>query len=343
MPTWISVQIARPHLTRLVLDGMALTFGPLDFDEKYKINVSSLQTVSCTRQVNHSIDLLPFSDALKELGSVLSAKCLGSWSRPANTSGGINLMLTLAVQAAGDIRRKAMPAQLVQETVTLKVEDGTQMAAYIARPKDTKRLPGIIVLQEAFGVNSHIRDVTERLAREGYVAVAPELFHRTAPGFQGDYKDFQSVMPHVRAVTVQTAEADLRSTLEWLRAARFAQSEQVYSVGFCMGGRISFLANAVLPLRAAASFYGAGIAPDLLDRASALHGPMLLIWGGQDKHIGPEQRAAVAEALGKSGKTYVNAEFSDADHGFFCDERASFQPRAARQAWALLLEFLRSY
>jgi carboxymethylenebutenolidase len=70
---------------------------------------------------------------------------------------------------------------------------------------------------------------------------------------------------------------------------------------------------------------------------------MLLIWGGLDKHIGPEQRAAIAEALRRSGKGYVNAEFSDADHGFFCDERAAYQPRAARQSWALLLEFLRSW
>lgn len=233
--------------------------------------------------------------------------------------------------------------QVTRENVTLQAGDGTQMAAYTARPKDGKRLPGVIVLQEAFGVNSHIRHVTERLATEGYVAIAPELFHRTAPGFQGDYKDFEPVRKHMRAMTVPGIEADLQAALEWLRSAPFVQREQVYSVGFCMGGRVSFLANAVLPLRAAASFYGGGIASDLLDRAPALHGAMLLIWGGLDKHIGPEQRSSVLEALRRSGKSYVNAEFSDADHGFFCDERASYQPRAARQSWALLLEFLRSF
>jgi carboxymethylenebutenolidase len=187
-----------------------------------------------------------------------------------------------------------MPADhLVRENVSLKVEDGTQMSTYVARAKDAKRLPGIIVLQEAFGVNSHIRDVTGRLAGEGYVAIAPELFHRTAPGFQGDYNNFQAVMPHMRAVTPKTAEADLRTAHSWLQAAPFVDSDTIYSVGFCMGGRVSFLANAALPLRAAASFYGGGIAPDLLDRAAALHGPMLLIWGGLDKHISPEQRGAV--------------------------------------------------
>ena len=233
--------------------------------------------------------------------------------------------------------------QLTRENVSLKVEDGTEMPAYMARLKDAKRLPGMIVLQEAFGVNPHIREVTERLAGEGYVAIAPELFHRTKPGFQGDYQDFQAVMPHLRAVTPKTAEADLRATLGWLQAAPFVEREKIYSVGFCMGGRIAYLANAALPLRAAASFYGGGIAPDLLDRAAALHGPMLLIWGGLDKHIGPEQRGAIVEALRRNKKTFVNVEFSDADHGFFCDQRPAWQPRAARQSWALLLEFLRSW
>jgi carboxymethylenebutenolidase len=233
-------------------------------------------------------------------------------------------------------------AQLLRENVSLQVEDGTRMAAYVARPDSDIQHPGIIVLQEAFGVNSHIRDVAGRLAGEGYVAIAPELFHRTAPGFEGDYQNFPAVQPHLRAVTPKTAEPDLRATLAWLQAAPFVGRTKIFSVGFCMGGRISFLADSMLPLRAAASFYGGGIAPDLLDRASAMHGPLLLIWGGLDKHIGPEQRGAVVQALRRSGKTYVNVEFSDADHGFFCDERPSYQPRAARQAWALLLEFLRS-
>ena len=108
-----------------------------------------------------------------------------------------------------------------------------------------------------------------------------------------------------------------------------------------MGGRISFLANASLPLRAAASYYGGGIAPALLDRAANLHAPMLFFWGGLDKHIPAEQRNAVIDAVRSAGKSYANVEFSDADHGFNCDERASYQPRAARQAWALLLEFLK--
>jgi len=109
-----------------------------------------------------------------------------------------------------------------------------------------------------------------------------------------------------------------------------------------MGGKISFLANSAVPLRSAVSFYGGGIAQTLLDRTSKLHGPTLLIWGGLDKHITADHRKAVTDALNSEDKSYVNVEFSKAKHAFFCDERDAYEPQAARQAWALTLEFLRS-
>jgi len=236
-----------------------------------------------------------------------------------------------------------MPAGAVlREKVTLKVNDGSNMDAFVARPDDSSIHAGIIVFQEAFGVNSHIRKVTERFAEQGYIAIAPELYHRTAPGFEGSYTDFESLRPHMQAVTPKAAEADVRATFDWLRAQKTVQGDNICSVGYCMGGRISFLANSILPLRAAASYYGGGIAPGLLDRAANLHAPMLFFWGGLDKHIPPEQRNAVIDAVRFADKSYANVEFSDADHGFNCEERASYQPRAARQAWALLLEFLKS-
>jgi len=233
-------------------------------------------------------------------------------------------------------------AAIVKEKVKLAVADGTQMAAYVARPEQGGPHPGLLVFQEAFGVNHHIRSVSERFAAEGYVVIAPELFHRTAPGFEGSYTDFPAVMPHLQAMTTETAEMDIGSAHEWLRSNAQVKPNEISSVGFCMGGRFSFLANSVVPLRAAVSFYGGGIAPGLLDRASKVQAPSLLIWGGLDKHITPEHRKAVTDALSAQQKIYVNVEFSQADHGFFCDERASFEPRSARQAWALTLEFLRS-
>jgi carboxymethylenebutenolidase len=169
------------------------------------------------------------------------------------------------------------------------------------------------------------------------------LFHRTAPaGFEVSYTDFPAVMPHMQAVTTETAEADIRSAYEWLRSNHEVKGNEISSVGFCMGGKVSYIANSSVSLRAAVSFYGGGIAPGLLDRASKLQGTSLFIWGGMDKHIPPEQRRAVTYALSAEKKVYVNAEFSRADHGFFCDERAAYEQHSARQAWALTLEFLRS-
>ena len=217
------------------------------------------------------------------------------------------------------------------------------MQAYVARPASGSPHPGLMVFQEAFGVNSHIRNVTERFAEQGYVAIAPELFHRTAPpGYEGNYSDFASVMPHYQAVTSETAEADVQATYDWLHSNSQAKVSEISCVGFCMGGRVSYLANSVVAVRRAVSFYGGGIAPGVLDRASKLHGPSLLIWGGLDKHIPPEQRQAVTAALDAQHKIYVNVVFSNADHAFFCDDRPAYQPIAARQAWALTLEFLRS-
>jgi carboxymethylenebutenolidase len=232
---------------------------------------------------------------------------------------------------------------IAKQKVELAVADGTRMAAYVARPERGGPHPGLLVFQEAFGVNGYIRNVCDRFAAEGYVVIAPELFHRTAPpGFEGSYTDFPSLAPHFQAVTTETAELDLRAAYEWLCSNALVKPKEISSVGFCLGGRISFLANSVVALRAAVSFYGGGIAPGLLDRVATLQAPSLLIWGGLDKRITAEHRRAVTEALTAQQKIYVNVEFSRADHGFFCDERAAYEPQSARQAWALTLEFLRS-
>jgi len=236
------------------------------------------------------------------------------------------------------------------EWVNLQVADGTSMRAYVARPQDSPPHAALLVFQEAFGVNAHIRDVAERFAREGYVAIAPELFHRTGPGFEGAYDNFEAIMPHIRALTDPGLEADVRAAYAWLGADPQAGTLPIACIGFCMGGRVSFLSNALLPVKAAVSFYGGGIAPNphapgplsagLLGRTGDLHAPQLLFWGGLDKHIGPEQTHAVVDALRTAGKPYVNVEFSQADHGFFCDVRRSYHPESAKQAWALTLAFL---
>ena len=223
----------------------------------------------------------------------------------------------------------------------LTVSDGSTMAAYISSPQNNDgKLPGIIVLQEAFGVNSHIRKVTERFASEGYIAIAPELFHRTAPkGFHGNYTDFNTVAPHTKALTNKGLEADLNATFQWLAQQENIDPDKIFAVGYCMGGRVSFLANTLLPLKAAVSYYGGGT-DTIADKAPDMHGKQLFYWGGLDKHIKSENIHTVLKAVEAAGKEFINVKISYADHGFNCDERKSYNEAASKQAWALTLAFL---
>jgi len=230
-----------------------------------------------------------------------------------------------------------------EERVTLQVADGTSMNAYVVASEDGAKGPGMLVFQEIFGVNPHIRDVAARFANEGFIAIAPDLFHRTAPGFVGDYANLPACMPHMQAMTPDGNIADARAAFDWLQKNPRVLPNATASIGFCMGGRTSFLANSALPLQAAISFYGTAIAPAHLARAAHQKGPILFFWGGLDSRVPHEQTRAVVDAMTQAKKTFVNVEFSDADHGFFCDARPSYKETAAKQAWELVLRFLATY
>lgn len=229
----------------------------------------------------------------------------------------------------------------ISSFIQLNVQDGTRMQCYTASPGGNGPFPAIIVFQEAFGVNHHIRSLCDRFAAEGYVAVAPEFYHRTAaPGFEAPYTDFSVIAPHAQATSEQTLEADIRAVWNWLQNNDSVRHDAIVCTGYCMGGRASFIANCILPFRAAVSYYGGRIAPDVMKRAPELHAPMLFFWGGLDKHITKETIASIIQEMDAAAKPYTNVVISDADHGFFCDERASYNADAAQEAWAMTLKFL---
>ena len=226
---------------------------------------------------------------------------------------------------------------MVKNDTLIKVADGTTMNAYVAW-SDQPPEKGIIVLQEAFGVNDYIRRMADRFAAQGFLAIAPELFHRTHPGFEADYEKREGVAEAMGAVTDEGLTVDMQAAYGWLSSQQVPK-EKVAVIGFCMGGRAAFLANATLHVAVSASFYGGSIAPTLLDRAKDLHGPQLLVWGGADAHIPPEHRRAVADALSAAGKPYVEATFSEAGHGFACDARSAYHAPSSREAFALVDAF----
>ena len=230
-------------------------------------------------------------------------------------------------------------SNITSQHVEIKVDDGTTMLAWLAQPAGEKPKRGIMVFPEIFGVNKHIRDVTNRFAALGFSALSPELFHRTAPPeWECSYTDFPTAMPHLQAVKEGTLESDVKATYGWLKTNTQA-GDNIACVGYCLGGRTSFLANSVVPLRAAISYYGGNI-PSLLHRTDRLSAPMLLLWGELDSHIPGEQRNQVTKAMREAKKEYVDIVFSNADHGFFCDERKSYQANAARMSWDIVQSFL---
>lgn len=229
------------------------------------------------------------------------------------------------------------------EWIDLPTPDGP-MRAYVAHPEGNDGRAGIVVFQEAYGVNDHIQDVTRRFAGLGLVAVAPELFHRTVRAFDAPYDTegaWPAIEPHYEALTAAGLSDDARAAYDYLVDG--AGVRVAANAGFCMGGRAAYVANAAAPFAAAISFYGGGIAPGLLDLAPKQQGPILMFWGGLDSNIPSETYRAVADALESAGKTHEQVVFSQAGHGFFCDRRKSYNAQASQQAWALAVEFLRAY
>ena len=228
------------------------------------------------------------------------------------------------------------------EIVTLDVKDAPEMNAYVATPWGNGPFPAVMLFQEAYGVNNHIRNVAKRIAAEGYRVIAPELFHRTAPaGFEAPYGNFDAVMPHFQAMTTENIVNDVTATYQWLTTQGRVLKNRIGAIGFCLGGRVSFIANTAVPLAAAISFYGGGM-HEVADRAATLHGPQLLFWGGKDQHIKPENVQTVTDALKAAGKDYVNVVFSYADHAFFCDERPSYHAQATLEAWGMTKSFFKN-
>jgi len=175
------------------------------------------------------------------------------------------------------------------------------------------------------------------------VGPSPELFHRTGHGFEGSPEKIPDALERIRALTPGGQAADLRAAFARLADEPSVDPERIAAVGYCMGGRAAFLANAVVPLAASISYYGGGIAEGLLDRVAALSGPQLLFWAGQDQRILPEHVRAVEDALREGGKRYANVVFSQAQHSFFNDPVGRYDAPAATQSWALAMAFLGSY
>jgi len=226
---------------------------------------------------------------------------------------------------------------------TLDLESsGATMGLYEVQPTGDARA-AVVVIQEAFGVNDHIKDVCGRFAAEGYHTVAPHLFHRTGDPVLG-YEDMQAVFEHIMQLNSAGLESDLQATLDHLVGVGF-DADRVGIVGFCMGGSVSFFAAARWPLGAAVSFYGGGLTegrfgiPPLIDLAAKLQTPWLGLFGDQDQSIRVDQVEALRTAVGSATVDTEILRYPEAEHGFHCDARDSYHEDSAKDAWQRTLRW----
>jgi carboxymethylenebutenolidase len=217
---------------------------------------------------------------------------------------------------------------------------GKEMPVYVALPPTGPQSPVVLVIQEIFGVNAHIRSVTERVAAEGFLALSPDIFYRGGERFECGYTEMDKAMPRAKAYSDDNFKEDLPALLAFAKAHPRALGNHVASMGFCMGGRLSFTAACLAKLQGAVCFYGGGIAQGPLALAGGISCPLLLFFGGQDKHITAADVKAIDDKLQALGKPHETQVYAAADHGFFCDARASYNKAAATDAWTKACAFL---
>jgi carboxymethylenebutenolidase len=201
---------------------------------------------------------------------------------------------------------------------------------------------GVVVIQEAFGVNDHIEDVCRRFAEEGWLAVAPHLFHRT-----GDPKlpyDIEQARPHMAELTSDGVLADVDAALDELGRTGIAPDRRGI-VGFCMGGSVALIVGAHRDVGAAVTFYGGGVKAGrfgfrpLVEEAVDLKAPWLGLFGDHDQSIPVDQVEELRDAAARSGEETEVVRYPDAGHGFHCDQRESYHAASAVDAWRRTLEW----
>jgi carboxymethylenebutenolidase len=228
----------------------------------------------------------------------------------------------------------------MSEWVHVKAADGHELSAYVAKPEG-KPIGALVVVQEIFGVNAHIRSVADSYAKEGYLAIAPALFDRFEKGVELKYdgSDMQRAFELYQQLKPETTLMDVAAAFNHVKG-----DHKTGVIGFCYGGFAAWIsatrgkANGFEPA-CTVGYYAGGIGSVATEEPTC---PVLLHFGGKDSHIGPDQIEAVKAAHGSHGDVTIYV-YPDAEHGFNCDARASFNPEASRLARERTLAFLKAH
>jgi carboxymethylenebutenolidase len=218
-------------------------------------------------------------------------------------------------------------------SATLHAADGHTLSACVARPVG-QPIAGLVIIQEIFGVNAHIRSVADGYAKDGFLAIAPALFDRIEPGIELGYEnaDVQTAMSLMPKLDAEKAVADVAAAIDY---AAKETGKKVGVVGYCWGGSIAWLAATRLHPNASVGYYGGQIGKYASEKPNC---PVMLHFGRQDAHI----PSAVAEAV-HAANPEVEIYWYDAGHAFNCDARASYNAAAAKEARERTLAFLKKH
>ena len=236
---------------------------------------------------------------------------------------------------------------LLAETVTVVGHNDDEIGAYLARPLGPGPFPGVLVIHHAPGWDTATKEIARRFAYEGYIAICPNLYHRFGPDHSTD--DAAAAARAGGRVTTEQFLADAAGALRHVRGLPVSNGK-VGAIGYCSGGRQSFLAACELPVDAAIDCYGAfvvnGSPPEMplrmepvIDRAPKISCPILGLFGVEDTRPSPDEVAQIDAELTRLGKEHEFHSFQNAGHGFFAVDRTMYRVEAAVEGWRLILDF----
>ncbi|WP_415767361.1 dienelactone hydrolase family protein [Pseudomonas sp. ZB1P45] len=221
--------------------------------------------------------------------------------------------------------------------IEIDSDDG-KFGAYLAIPH-TRKGPGIVLIQEIFGVNEHIRSVAEQYAADGYLVIAPDLFWRSGHRIELTYDEagWKRAVELMNATDIGKAQTDIELAIDALKAQPGLDGG-IASIGYCFGGLLSYHTAANGLVDVAIAYYGGGI-QNQLDRADDIEVPLLMHFGEQDSHIPLEAVEKIAERFDTNDNVEI-VVYPEAEHGFNCSHRDSYNQRAAAEAHGNTLIFL---
>ncbi|WP_341525206.1 dienelactone hydrolase family protein [Nostoc sp. UHCC 0302] len=259
-------------------------------------------------------------------------------------------------------------ANIEINTTKVKVpNNGLEIDAYLAQPATTGIFGAVIVFHEIFGVNSNIRDITELIAKQGYVVIAPALYQRIAPGFAADYspadigyspESYRLGLGYYQQVKYQEIFSDIQAVITYLKALPNVKDDAIGTIGFCFGGHVAYMAATLPDIKATASFYGGGITTSsygeetpTINRTSEIKGTIYAFFGTKDAFVSQEENEQIEAQLKKHQINHRVFRYN-AGHGFFAGlfkdkypflvQHPSYNQEAAPDAWRRVLELFQN-